>query len=132
LRALAARAGTQLRKQREVAGGMGVFVRGDRFHKERGYLALQEITTFAPPTANTPSFLTFIEQSLPKLFPPGAKVKRAGVFLFDLMPISHRQYGLFENQLDKKIEKDDRAMQAIDAIARKWGKKKRPFLEIAV
>lgn len=132
LRALAARAGMQLRKQREVAGGMGVFVRGDRFHKERGYLALQEITTFAPPTANTPAFLNFIEQAMAKVFPNGAKVKRAGVFLFDLTLVSHRQYGLFENQTEKEVEKSDRAMQAIDMIARKWGKKKRPFLEIAV
>lgn len=132
LRALAARAGTQLRKQREVAGGMGIFVRGDRFHKERGYLALQEITTFAPPTANTPEFLNFIEQSISKVFPTGAKVKRAGVFMFDLTPRSHRQYGLFENQTEQEVEKSDRAMQAIDAIAKKWSKKKRPFLEIAI
>jgi len=132
LRALSVRAGVQLCKQREVAGGMGVFVRGDRFHKERGFLALQEMTTFAPPTANTPTLTTFVEDSLVKLFAPGALIKRAGVFLFDLMPEAHRQYGLFENPDQQKIEKDDRAMKAIDSIERKWRQKKRTFLEIKV
>jgi len=132
LRALSARAGTQLRKQRGVAGGMGVFVRGDRFHKERGFLALQEMTTFAPPTANTPTLTKFVEDSIGNLFVPGSLVKRAGVFLFDLMPEAHRQYGLFENPDQQKIEKDDRAMKAIDSIERKWGQKKRTFLEIKV
>ncbi|MCC7304047.1 Y-family DNA polymerase [bacterium] len=132
LRALAVRAGKQLRKQKEVAGGMGIFVRGNRFHKERGYLANQEVTTFAPPTANTPSFIKFIENALPKIFPPGSRVKRAGIYMLDLILSSDRQYGLFENQPEEEIEKDDRAMKAIDAIDKKWGKKSGVFLSIKV
>lgn len=132
LRVLAVRAGKQLRKQKEVAGGMGVFVRGNRFHKEKGYLSRQEVTIFAPPTANTPTLTKFVEASIPKLFFEGAQVKRAGVYLFDLLPEKDRQYGLFESQHQDKIEKDDRAMKAIDSIERKWGKKKRTFLEIKV
>lgn len=81
---------------------------------------------------NTPTLTKFVEDSIMKLFAPGALVKRAGIFLFDLTPEIHRQYGLFENPDQQKIEKNDRAMKAIDAIERKWGQKKRTFLEIEV
>lgn len=132
LKMLATRAGKQLRKQKEVAGGMGVFVRGNRFHKERGYLANQEMTIFASPTSNTPTFTKFVESVLPKLFPPGSRIKRAGVYLLDLTPVIHRQFGLFESESAEKVEKDDKAMKAIDEIDKKWGKKKRAFLTINI
>lgn len=132
LKALATRAGRQLRKQHEVAGGMGIFVRGNRFHKERGYLALQEYTTFLSPTSNTPTFTRFVDDAMAKLFPYGARVKRAGVFMIDLIPENDRQVGLFESATEEIREKDSRAMKAVDAIEKKWGKKPQPFLTVNI
>lgn len=132
LKHLAERAGRQLRKQKEVAGVMGVFTRGNRFHKERGYLALQAITTFAPASADTSDFLRFIDESIDKVFPYGARVKRAGVFFYNLIPENERQMGLFEGEDSMNRQKRVRAQAVIDVIERKWGKKPAPFLTITV
>lgn len=132
LKRLTQRVGRQLRKQREVAGVMGVFTRGNRFHKEKGYLSAQAITTFAPATADTADFLRFIDDSISKVFPYGAKVKRAGVFLYNLVPESERQIGLFEEVGSVNQQKKRMAQETIDRIERKWGKKPEPFLVVRV
>ncbi len=124
LHKFASQAAYHIRKNGEVAGQMGIFVRGNRFHKERGYLAKQFIAPLAPATAYTPAFTKFVTDHLEKIYPEGASVKRAGVFLFDLMPKEHRQLGLFEDiaKIENAKKCEEQVSSVIDSINRKWGR----------
>lgn len=121
LTSFATRLAKRLRDNSEVASGLIIFTRGNRFHKERGYLALQTTVMFPEPTAYTPIFTKAVIDSLGKVFFDGARIKRAGIYLFDLMPKEHRQMGLFE-QAGKNDSKSEKAMEAMDKIAKKWGR----------
>jgi DNA polymerase V len=129
LHGFARRAALHLRKANEVAGGIVVFVRGNRFKKDKAsYVALQSVGKFSPATSYTPTLLKFVSDSMDKLFFEGASIKRMGIYLFDLLPKEHRQLNLFEDEQKRKsMNADDVAMKTIDSINKKWKRRKELF-----
>lgn len=114
------RAAKHLRERKVVAGGMLLFVRGNKHRLDQPYFIRHKLITFRPATAYTPELAQFVSQSMKYLYQEGVGIKRAGVYLFDLCPASTRQLSLFEGG-DEQRKKSDTLMQTMDKINRKWG-----------
>lgn len=113
----------RLRSHSLLAGGMVIFTRGNKHHKERGYAALQKVVTFSPSTSSTTEFAKIIEQSMPEVFFEGMQVKRAGVYAFNILPESTEQFSLFSPPDSIKRNKEQKAFAVIDKINKKWGER---------
>ena len=108
-------AARQLRKARQMAGKMSVFISTSRFDAEKYYANTKEIS-FTKPRCMDSELMSCVGSVLEEIFVPGYKYKRCGVLLSDFTDISTgRQTFLFDEERGTE-EKNLRVASAVDSI----------------
>lgn len=114
-----ARAAEKLRSQKSLAKGMTLFL------SRHPYVPGSSHTTYVQfslpvPTQYTPQLIEYAKQGIQQLFIPGLTYRKSGVVLTNFVQENAVQTDLFA-PIDDKIEKQKKAMQAFDAIHRRYG-----------
>lgn len=108
-----------LRSQNSLAPSLGVFIRTSPFASGSQY-SQSSIEHFLEPTDYTPEFLQASRIALEKIFKPGHRYVKAGVYCPKIISNIGAQRDLFkvhENLLHKQ-----KSMKILDAITEKYGK----------
>lgn len=113
-----ARAAEKLRRQKSLASHLGVFVESRDY--EKGNYSNQISMELPQPTAYTPTLIQYAKLLLRKIFLPGFKYRKAGIFLEGLVPEGCFQLDLF---VEKPHEKQQALMKLIDRTNMDFGKK---------
>ncbi|MCF7956156.1 MAG: Y-family DNA polymerase [Phycisphaerae bacterium] len=113
-----ARAAEKLRCQKLAAGSITVFAMTNRFDKNNRYYNAHT-TSFPAATIDTSQMLVNAMQSVEMIFRDGAKFKKAGVMLGDLVDEKKVQRTLFDKTDQSKLNE---LMRTIDTINKKMGK----------
>ncbi|MCF7958167.1 MAG: Y-family DNA polymerase [Phycisphaerae bacterium] len=106
-------AARKLRKQKLAAGVISVFIRTNIFKKNELRYSNCQTTGLPVATNDTGELIRYGLAGLRKIYRPGCRFKKAGVFLEQLVPETHVQGHLFD-EVDR--EKQKRLMQAVDRI----------------
>jgi DNA polymerase V len=117
----AARAAEKLRRNKQVAGALQVFVHTNQHKKSDPQYSNAVTVQLEQPTNNTTVLITKAREATRRVFRQGYKYKKSGVILLDLSPQQHRQTDLFsggEEQLDKK----EHLMELVDSLNAKLGR----------
>lgn len=112
------RAAEKLRRQKSVASHLGVFVESRDY--EKGDYSNQISMTLPQPTAFTPTLIQYAKILLRKIYRPGLKYRKAGIFLEGLVAEECFQLDLF---VAKPLEKQQALMKLIDRTNMDFGKK---------
>ena len=113
-----ARCAEKLRAKGMVTGMMTLFIR-DFQEKSWRTNGMQSSVAFPEPTDFTPDLIRYMQTELKKLYRPGLRYKKAGVFMTELIPKDQLQLSLFAKQPRKE---DQRLMKVIDELNEKMGK----------
>jgi DNA polymerase V len=119
---MAARAAYQLRREKLLARRIGFFTNTNR-HKP-GYRRWVRELALHQATNDTGHITTLLAEELGKMFIPGQKYHRLGVFLYDLVPENALQTDVFGLVDTAGHDKSAARMQALDVINAKHGKGK--------
>lgn len=111
------KAAEKLRSGRLAARVLMVFLATNRFSDAPQY-APSVIINLPVPSDLTPELIRYAHEGVERVFRPGYQFKKAGVMLFDLVPASPAQGGLFD-RIDRARAR--RVMAAIDAINARMG-----------
>lgn len=114
-----ARAAEKLRRQRSAAALLCVFLSTNPFRDDPQYynVATRRLTV---PTANTAELIRHARADLARIYRPGFRYKKTGVFLSEIVPADSRQLDLFA---DAGVpEERERLMAALDAINARMGR----------
>ena len=107
----------RLRAQGGECGRITVFLRGNRFHTEKGYEAPAGSVDFEERVSDEPTIANAAIAILSKIFRPGALYKRAGVILSDIAAARCGEPGLFDDREHiEERKKSLRLMKAIDTL----------------
>lgn len=121
----ASRAAAKTRKAGLVAGYITVFVRTNRFQKDRPQYSNAITLTFPEMTAHTADILAAMRQGLAHIFRPGYEYKKAGVLLSNLVRQDMAPQSLWSHagSPDALIaqKKRNQLMQAFDGINSRFG-----------
>ncbi|MEC7185012.1 MAG: DUF4113 domain-containing protein, partial [Pseudomonadota bacterium] len=121
----ASRAAAKTRKAGLVAGYITVFVRTNRFQKDRPQYSNAITLTFPEMTAHTTDILAAMRQGLAHIFRHGYEYKKAGVLLSNLVRQDMAQQSLWSHagSPDALIaqKKRNQLMQAFDGINSRFG-----------
>jgi DNA polymerase V len=115
----AARAATRLRRKKQIAGGLAVFIRtGVGAARQFG----QSTSVVLPyPTSDTSQITAAALQGLKNVFNPDYAYRKAGVVLLDLKPITAQQTVFEQIGQGRQLKERDELMTAIDKLNRKYG-----------
>ncbi|MBF0330517.1 MAG: Y-family DNA polymerase [Candidatus Omnitrophica bacterium] len=102
----------RLREQGSAAGGMQVFIETSPFKAD--YYTNAALGTMSPAMSFTPHLMAQARMLLGRIFRPGARYKRAGVVLLDLVQQDVQSPGLYEVPGDQ--EKQERLMEVVDQL----------------
>ncbi|HEX4044479.1 MAG TPA: Y-family DNA polymerase [Gammaproteobacteria bacterium] len=108
----------KLRKQKNLAAGIYVFLHTRWFSQQDAQYAQAASHYFPQATADTREIIQAAKQCLAHLYKPGYRYHKTGVILLDLSPAHQQQQDLFIAH----NEKNDLLMQAVDQINQKMGK----------
>jgi DNA polymerase V len=134
--AYTARIGEKLRREKEEAGYIQVFVQSNPFKGEKYYSQAAGIA-ITPPTSYTPSLTAHSQFLLSKIYKEGIRYKRAGVFVMDLSPQQQKQPDLFGESpvsarkeklielIDKYNKGDKKIIFANEGIKKPWEMKQK-------
>ncbi len=112
------RAGEKLRRSKQVAGALTVYIRTNRFRNEERYTG--EITLpLSPKTDTTPELLAKALAGLSQIYAPGRRYHKAGVMLTDLSAAEALPLRLWESEAH---ERERRLMHTIDEVNAKFGR----------
>ncbi|KEF43408.1 MAG: nucleotidyltransferase [Cyanobium sp. CACIAM 14] len=114
------RAGEKLRRQRQRAGSISVFVRSSPFNGTRFYA--NAATVHLPVPSNDTAVL--LAAALPlaeRLFRPHKPLQKAGVLLQDLQPVELLQHHLLAPLPPEQQRRREALMAAIDGLNRRYG-----------
>lgn len=114
------RAAYQLRTSRQLTKRVSIFLTNNK-HRP-GYRYWTKEIKLTSPTADTGRLLTVIIEALDELFSASIYYHRAGICLYDFIPIGGFQPDLFGCRNPATLDKSLLRMQAIDAINDQWGK----------
>ena len=108
----------RLRSMKCECGEMVLFLRTNRFHTERGYLAPQIVVKFDPPIDDTSVITTAAIDALGKIYNPNLAYKRAGVTLCKIVKRQDIIPSLFDDiqSENNRLEKSRKLMSAIDKL----------------
>lgn len=116
----ATRAAEVLRFQDSVTFSIGVFVRTNR-HSSGPQYSQSAIEHFFSATDYTPDILKGARMALAKIFKPGYRYNKAGVYFPQVIPKAGSQLNLFKPH--KNLHDQENLMQVFDSINRKYGSK---------
>lgn len=111
----AARCAEKLRRQRSVAGIVGVFVGTNQFRTDLTQYFNMAETTFPTPTSSTMAIVKAAALCLHKVYRSGLSYKRAGVVLMQIVPDGALQADLFTFNA-RRHASVARLDQAVDSI----------------
>lgn len=114
----AASATEKLRKQHSVCKSVRVSIRTNRFSTDTQYSASEEIVLDAS-TADSNKIINAAMLALSRIYKPGLKYKKAGVYLSGFGSVEKQQLSLFEKQDSVKSVS---LMSTIDSLNDKLGK----------
>ncbi|MEB3333311.1 MAG: Y-family DNA polymerase [Synechococcaceae cyanobacterium] len=113
------RGAEKLRRQRQLAGSLTVFVRGNRFDPGRFY-ANAATVQLPLPSHHTPVLLAAALPLADGLFRRNRPLHKAGILLQDLQPDSQvQQHLLIDAQAD--TPRQQRLMAVVDGLNRRYG-----------
>ena len=118
--AFASRAAEKLRRQRDAAHMLTVFISKSRYGLEPPPYSSSAIFTLPVATNDTVELVRYTRAALKKLWQPGMRYTKAGVILDGLEPEGQTQLTLFEAA--PISEKRIRLMAELDALNRRFGK----------
>lgn len=118
LASFAVRACEKLRQRGLVAGAVTIFLHTDHFRPELEQHHPSRTATLAVPTADTGIVLGVMRQLFHRMPRPRVEYKKAGVALLDLA----RPENLAGDLFAPATVGDDKLMQALDAINRRFGR----------
>jgi len=117
LAAYVSRAAQKLRAQRSVALFITVFLGTNPFKDEPQYH--NSITLRVPlPTSYTAELIRHAHRLLAKIYRPGFRYKKTGVFFSEIIPEDQAQLNLFR---ETPGEKQQLLMKTVDRINDRWG-----------
>lgn len=133
----------KLRSQKSIAQNIAVYIRTDRFGKSNknqqdanrtnsfgywpsvlpdDYYSNYKVAALPYPSAITSDFVKAAKSALKKIFIKGKKYKKAGVFLGEISSKSYEQFSLTDDRTPGKIEKNEKMINAIDMINKRFCK----------
>jgi len=112
------RACEKLRKQGSVAQSITVFIRTSPFSEGAGYSNSNTIS-LNQYSADTSTFIKMSIYALERIFKAGYEYQKAGIMIFDIVPDSHQQLCLF--QQEKYNVEARKRMKLLDHINGKYG-----------
>lgn len=112
-----AMAARKLRQQNSCCRLINVFIQTNNFRTQdpQYYKAINIQLPVA--TSSTSELLHYASTGLDRIWRDGYNFKKVGILLLDLIPSSQVQFGVFDT-VDRP--RNDRLMQAMDAINRSW------------
>ncbi|MGI6442609.1 MAG: Y-family DNA polymerase [Synergistaceae bacterium] len=112
-------AGKQLRKAKQMAGKLSVFISTSRFNEDNYYANSKEIS-FDNPCCTDSELMECTEAIFEEIFMPGYEYKKCGVILSNFVDVSAGiQTSLFEEKRCED-EKNLRVASAVDSINNKF------------
>lgn len=112
----------KLRKQQTLASYLVVWLTTNRHADEPQYS--QDACCVLPiATDYTPTLIDAAKRALKSIFKEGYKYKKVGVMLGNFVQKQALALDLFSKSSEKRRQKESKAMQALDSINEKWGKK---------
>lgn len=115
-----ATAAAGLRRQMSLAGLIVVFITTGKYQQSRPVKSYEEIH-LPVPTSHTPTLTKSALSSLAKIYKPGIKYKRAGVFLGHLYEEDEIQQDMFQAAY-QTAPKDKKTMFTVDFLNSRWGR----------
>ncbi|MFM7269904.1 MAG: Y-family DNA polymerase [Cyanobium sp.] len=114
------RAAEKLRRQEQHAGGLTVFVRSSPFDGTSFY-ANSATIRLALPSNDTAALLAAASPLIDGLFRPHKPLRKAGVLLHDLTPVSLLQHHLLVPQTPEQQQRREALMATVDGLNRRYG-----------
>ncbi|MFZ9752787.1 MAG: Y-family DNA polymerase [Cyanobium sp.] len=114
------RGAEKLRRQGQQAGGLTVFVRSSPFDGSSFY-ANAATSALALPSNDTAVLLAAALPLAERLFRPHKPLRKAGVLLHDLTPVSLLQHHLLVPQTPEQQQRREALMATIDGLNRRYG-----------
>ncbi len=108
-----------LREQKQLCGGICVWLQTSWFVAEEHRYFNSETHIFPLPTAYTPTMIAAATSLVEQMYRSDFAYKKAGIMLVDLSPMDPAQLPLFIATDD--VPKQTNAMHAVDAVNNKWG-----------
>lgn len=122
----------KLRKQHSVAQFLTVAIRTSYYSKTQEYYG-NSMTVGLPVASNyTPNFITHGLSILKKLYKPGVRYAKAGVYLSNITPETKVQQHLFLEKENTDIPLRQNISTAIDSVRSRYGKKSIGFAAMGV
>ncbi len=113
-----ARAVEKLRSQKSVTSTFLIFILTNKFAKAE-YYSNSYLCKLPAPSAYTPDFIRAAQYALKKIYSPGRKYKKVGVYLMDIEPENNIQMPVFQpGGYDTKRQN---LMEAVDVINERYG-----------
>lgn len=112
------RAAEKLRKEKQAARCLSVFLCTNRFNQNAPQYTNQTTVSLPCPTDYTPELIGYAVRAIEKLYRDGYHYKKCGVMLLDLCPKGQGQEDLF---MASGNPKQLPLMQALDRVNARWG-----------
>lgn len=117
----AANAAFKLRRSHQLTTKAALFITTNK-HKP-GYQRWAQEVRFEVPTADTGLLASTLVAALTQVFQPQAACHRAGVLLYDFVPVSYVQTDLFGSVNERTLDASSRRMDVMDALNQRFGKR---------
>lgn len=114
------RAAEKLRAQGSACRLLQVSIRTGRHNPKEQFVRRSRQIEFGAPTADTRKLIAAACQGVEQMFVPGVRYAKAGVMLFDLVPVDGMQLGLFE---PGDSDKSQVLMETVDRLNRLYGRR---------
>jgi len=113
------RAAEKLRSQRSAAAIVHVFLLTNRFKPREPQYGNSSTAILPIPMDYTPNLIRWAHRQLGKIYKPGYRYKKTGVFLTEIVPRDRIQLNLFTQNYPH--EKNRKIMRVVDLINARWG-----------
>jgi DNA polymerase V len=116
------RAAEKLRDQNSCANILVVYIKTNKFKRDEPQYANSLHIKLKEPTANTIDLTRYALRGLGKIYKSGYRYKKAGVLLEGIQSDRLIQLHLFSDLDYRGREREERLMETVDKINRKWGR----------
>lgn len=118
----AATAATKLRKEKQVAGGIQVFLQTNPFLPGEPQYHPALLLRFSSPTQDTARMIQAVRRGVMQIYRKAYRYKKAGVMLVDLQPEGIRQGELFLPNQPQTDARRARLLAVVDQVNAEMGK----------
>ncbi len=115
----ASKTARKLRKQNSLANLLTVFIRTNKFDKNKTFYSNSFTIQITPASNSSIQLIKYAQTALKIIYKDNYDYKKAGVMVSGLTPSKHRQMNLFD---DYDYEKHRNIMKAIDRLNKNTGK----------